>query len=199
MTTLIYITHPDVIQEPAVPVPLWALSARGRARMTALLAQPWVPTVTAVYSSAERKALDGAAILAGHLGLTSTTVAELGEVDRSSTGFLPGEEHAALARTLMEQPDVSAGGWETARQAQQRVVRAVERILSQAQPEDAIAIVGHGGVGTLLLCHLTGRPIRLSERPPGPDGGYFFIYDATGARLVAGWERMDDSRPTEMR
>jgi broad specificity phosphatase PhoE len=189
MTTLIYITHPDVIQDPAVPVPQWPLSARGRARMTALLAEPWVPTVTAVYSSTERKSLDGAAILGEHLKLTPTAVAELGEVDRSSTGFLPDAEHAALARALMAQPDVSASGWETASHAQDRVVAAVERILSRAQPEDVVAIVGHGGVGTLLLCWLTGRPISLSERPEGADGGSTFIYDTAAGELVRGWRR----------
>ena len=58
------ITHPDVIVDPNVPVPQWPLSARGRERMQQMLYQPWVATITAVYSSAEQKAIDGAHILA---------------------------------------------------------------------------------------------------------------------------------------
>ena len=115
-----YISHPDVVKDPAVPVPRWSLSERGRARMTALLARPWVAEIGAVYCSDEQKALDGAAILAGHLGLMPIVVPALGEVDRSSTGWLPEEEHAAAARRLFERPDESVRGWETAAHAQAR-------------------------------------------------------------------------------
>ena len=68
----------------------------------------------------------------------------------------------------------------------------VERALSAPRPVGDVAFIGHGGVGTLLLCQLTGRPISLAERPPGADGGYFFIYDLDTSDLVQGWERIDD-------
>ena len=69
MTDVYYISHPDVIKDPAVPVPRWPLSARGLERMTAMLARPWVHGLGAIYCSDEQKALDGAGILAAHLGL----------------------------------------------------------------------------------------------------------------------------------
>ena len=75
------ITHPDVVVDPQVPVPQWPLSARGRERMRQMLRQPWVATLTAVYSSAEQKAIDGARVLAEHLGLTPVVVEALGEVE----------------------------------------------------------------------------------------------------------------------
>ena len=37
MALVYFITHPDVTIDPAVPVPAWPLSPRGRARMTAIL------------------------------------------------------------------------------------------------------------------------------------------------------------------
>jgi len=40
MSLVYFVTHPDVEIDPAVPVPQWPLSARGRARMTTLLAKP---------------------------------------------------------------------------------------------------------------------------------------------------------------
>ncbi len=46
-----YISHPDVVKDPTIPVPRWPLSERGRARMTALLARPWVAEISAVYCS----------------------------------------------------------------------------------------------------------------------------------------------------
>lgn len=189
MTTLIYITHPDVVQDPAVPVPQWPLSERGRARMAALFDDPWIRAVTRLYSSEERKALDGAAILSERLGLPAVAVAALGEIDRSPTGWLPHDEHAAAARACFERPQESVRGWETGVHAQERVSAAVNDLLAAAAPEDVVAVVGHGGVGTLLLCRLTERPISLSERPAGADGGSTFVFDTVAGQLVRGWER----------
>jgi hypothetical protein len=84
-----FITHPDVVIDPEVPVPQWHLSQRGRERMKKLLAQPWVEGIGAVYCSTEQKAIDGAEILAAHLSIGYEMVEELGEIDRSATGYLP--------------------------------------------------------------------------------------------------------------
>jgi broad specificity phosphatase PhoE len=205
MPLIYYISHPDVIKSPDVPVPRWPLSARGRERMAALLARPWVSSLTAVYCSDEQKALDGAAILAGHLGLTPIVRPALGEVDRSSTGYLPEEEHAAAARALFERPDESARGWETARHAQERIVRTVEKItfetefgerefaLRNSVSNSDVAIVAHGAVGTFYLCYLKGVPISMAEAQPGRDGGYYYCFDAATRRLVHGWTRIEPS------
>ena len=42
MDTVYFITHPDVLIDPTVPVPEWRLNARGIARMRAMLTQSWV-------------------------------------------------------------------------------------------------------------------------------------------------------------
>ena len=215
MALVYYISHPDVVKDPAVPVPRWPLSARGRARMTAMLARPWVAGLGAVYCSDEQKALDGAAILAGHLGLKPVALAGLGEVDRSSTGWLLEEEHAA-ARQLFARPEDSVRGWETAVQAQARIVRAIDAVLRHAAdqgsgragekeplslyspslrraavPPASLAIVAHGAVGTFYLCHLKGVPISMDESQPGRDGGHYFCFEADGRRLVHGWTRIE--------
>jgi len=200
MMNVYLVTHPDVVKDPAVPVPRWPLSTRGRARMAAMLVRPWVTGIGAVYCSDEQKALDGAVILAGHLGLTPVVIPELGEVDRSSTGFLPEAEHAAAARLLFERPDESVRGWETARQAQARFVAAIEAILAgrgagehggRDVQESDIAIVAHGAVGTLYLCHLKGAPISLTEAQPGRDGGHYYCFDAATRALRHGWVRIE--------
>ncbi len=189
-----YISHPDVVKDPAVPVPRWPLSERGRGRMTALLARPWVAGLRAVYCSDEQKALDGAAILAGHLGLTPIVVPELGEVDRSSTGWLPEEEHAAAARLLFERPDESVRGWEAAAHAQTRIVAAIEAIVGSAEGGEGgggIAIVAHGAVGVFYLCHLLGEPISMAHAQPGRNGGHYYCFDATTSRLIHDWTRIE--------
>jgi broad specificity phosphatase PhoE len=217
MPLVYYISHPDVIKSPDVPVPRWPLSPRGRERMEAMLARPWVSGLGAVYCSDEQKALDGAAILAGHLGLTPFVVPELGEVDRSSTGYLPEEEHAAAARLLFERPDESVRGWETARNAQARIIAAIEAVIEHAgeqrsggegekepvrgassplhpsspAPLPSVAIVAHGAVGTFYLCHLKGAPISMADAQPGRDGGHYFWFDAETKALKGGWTRIE--------
>jgi broad specificity phosphatase PhoE len=191
-----YISHPDVVKDPAVPVPRWPLSERGRARMTALLARPWMATLGAVYCSDEQKALDGAGILAAHLGLTPIVLPALGEVDRNATGWLPEEEHAAAAQLLFAHPEESVRGWETAAHAQARIVRAIDAVVAHAAtniPTGDVAIVAHGAVGTFYLCHLKGVPISMSEAQPGRDGGYTYCFDAASRRLIHGWTRIEPS------
>jgi hypothetical protein len=42
MRWVYFITHPDVVINPEVPVPQWSLSERGKERMKALLAKPFI-------------------------------------------------------------------------------------------------------------------------------------------------------------
>ena len=187
---LYFITHPNVVVSRDVPVPRWPLSELGRERMRAGLRQPWVRDITAVYCSTEQKAIDGAEILAGHLALGFTQVAELGENDRSATGFLPPDEFERVADQFFASPDKSIRGWERAADAQSRVVRAVERIAGQ-DSGGAIAIVSHGAVGTLLYCHLAGEPIaRRWDQPPN-GGGNYYRFNVAPRRVFSWWRAFD--------
>ncbi len=191
MKLVYFITHPDVVIDPAVPVPQWPLSARGRERMEKMLAQPWIDGIGAVYCSTEQKAIDGAEILAGRLAIGYTMIAELGETDRSSTAYLPKDEHSVLAQAFFAQPETSVRGWERAIDAQRRIVRAVESVIAGDKGAGDITIVSHGGVGTLYLCHLKGRPISWDERQPGANGGCYFCFAAQGKALQHGWQPID--------
>ena len=187
---LYFITHPNVVVSRDVPVPRWPLSELGRERMRAGLRQPWVRDITAVYCSTEQKAIDGAEILAGHLALGFTQVAELGENDRSATGFLPPDEFERVADQFFASPDESIRGWERAVDAQSRVVRAVERIAGE-DSGGAIAIVSHGAVGTLLYCHLAGEPIARHWDQPPNGGGNYYCFTFAPRRVFSWWRAFD--------
>ncbi len=185
------ITHPNVQIDPAVPVPRWPLSEKGRARMHKGLAQPWVAGIQAIYCSTEQKAIDGAQILADHLGLPFTQVEALGENDRSSTGFLAPPEFERMADAFFSRPTESVRGWERAVDAQRRMVQAVEAI-ARAEGDREVAIVAHGAVGTLLYCHLAGEAIdRRWDQPPN-SGGNWYRFDCD-PRHVDGWWRAIDA------
>jgi hypothetical protein len=131
---LYFITHPNVVVSRDIPVPRWPLSELGRERMRARLKQPWLREVTSTYCSTEQKAIDGATILAEHLALDFKEVEDLGENDRSATGFLPPDEFERVADEFFRSPEKSVRGWERAIDAQSCVVRADERIAKRTAP-----------------------------------------------------------------
>lgn len=187
MGTVYFITHPDVVIDPAVAVQEWPLSGRGRARMKAMLEQEWMSGLRAIYCSTERKAIEGAAILAAALELPYSAIHELGENDRSSTGYLPQKEFTAVAAEFFGKPEESVRGWERAVDAQNRIVTAATLILREAPSEGDVAIVAHGGVGTLLLCQLANVPISRDQDQPPTNGGNYFAFDRTTLHLIHGW------------
>lgn len=186
-----FITHADVVIEPAVAITEWRLSAVGRERMRAGLAQPWVPSIQAVYCSAERKALDSAELLAAHRGLRVRVEPGLGENDRSSTGYLPREEFERMADAFFARPQQSVRGWERAADAQRRVVRAIQRIDANAQGDGNVAVVAHGAVGALLLAHLSGEDISRAWDQPGSGGGNYFSFTLKPPQLHGRWRAVD--------
>jgi broad specificity phosphatase PhoE len=190
VTNVFFITHPEVVVDPHIPVPQWKLSAHGIARARQMLEHDWVPDIGHIVSSEERKAMDMADLLAGHLGLSFSTRADLGENDRSATGYLPREEFEATADLFFAHPDRSVRGWEPARDAQARIIGAIDRILDGPPPVN-MAVIAHGGVGALLLCHLKGVPISRTEDQPGEGGGNFFVFRRADRALLRGWRPID--------
>jgi broad specificity phosphatase PhoE len=194
MQTVYFITHPDVLIDPAVPVTDWPLSPRGRERMARMLLLPWVSGVRAVWCSSERKARDGAEILAERLRLPVTVLDELSENDRSATGYLPPAEFEAVADQFFANPELTVRGWERAVEAQRRIVAAVEHVLAvSAGCGGDVAIVSHGAVGTLLLCHLCDCSIGRAHDQPPNNGGNHFAFDADTRRVRYGWQPCDDA------
>ena len=189
MTAVYFISHPEVVVDRSVPVPEWDLSEKGRQRLELLVAQPWITTIGAVVSSEERKGRTAADRIAGELGLEVRYLAELGEMDRSSTGMLEPAEFDQVVEQYFAAPNDSVRGWETAVAAQDRIIAAVERVMAQTPADLNVAIVSHGGVGTLLLTHLKGAPISRAEDQPGQ--GHYFVFDRTTRTLMHGWQPID--------
>lgn len=186
MSRLLYVgTHPEVQVEPQVPVPQWGLSADGYRRAEVLLTLPWVSQLAHVFSSAERKALQTAELLAVAVDRPVVVDEELRENDRSSTGFLPPAEFEAAADLFFRAPTASARGWETAHHAQQRVVAAVHRCLAQASTGD-VAVVAHGAVRHPAVVPPGRSAHQPAARPTRPRqlvrGGH---HDRTPAGAVA--------------
>ena len=192
MSAVIFITHPEVVIDPAVPVPRWPLSATGRARMEAFADVLAGRPVAAVWSSDEQKALDGAAILAGRLGAPHHVDEGLGENDRSSTGYIAPPEFWEVVDQFFADPDTSVRGWETARHAQARIVSALGGVDARS-PEGVVLVVSHGGVGALLTAPLQGVAIGREDRPGHAGGGCYLVIDRDPLHLRDNWRAVEDS------
>ena len=188
---ILYACHPEVVADPATPVPRWHLSDLGLHRMRAFAAA--LPRPDAVWASTECKAVEAAGILAARFGLPVQVHAGLDENDRSSTGYLPPDRFQAAADAFFAEPEASFRGWERAVDAQARVAAAWDGIV-QAQGGQApgrIVVVGHGGMGTLLMCRLAGLPI--SRAHDAPRQGCFWTWDQVAGRLAHGWRRLEEA------
>jgi broad specificity phosphatase PhoE len=192
MASLIFITHPEVVIDPAQPITEWPLNAIGRSRMERFATLLADRDVSAVYSSTERKAMDGAAIVAESLGLSYETDEALGENDRSSTGFIAPPEFWDVVREFFGRPHESIRGWERAVDVQARIVTAVSRILREDETTGDIVVVSHGAVGCLLTAHLQKVEIGKESRPQHPGGGCFILIDRDSLALTQGWRAIED-------
>jgi broad specificity phosphatase PhoE len=185
----LFITHTEVVVQPLVPTPLWHLAEHGRRRARGFAASGALAGVDLLISSTETKAVETADLMGEALGLPTVRSAQLGENDRSSTGFLPRDEFERTADAFFAEPDRSIRGWEPAIEAQDRIVSAVqEAVLTHAGQQ--IAFVAHGAVGTLLLCTLRGVPISRAHDQPRQ--GSWYAFDAQAWQAESGWLVMPD-------
>jgi len=191
MQYIYFITHPEVVIDPDIAVTDWSLSELGLLRIQSLLRQSWVDDITSLYCSTEKKAEDGAEVVASALDLSMVQLDTLGENDRSATGYLPSAEFEQVADQFFSEPDVSTRGWETARAAQSRIVGAVRKIIDEDSSTGSIAIISHGAVGALLYCYLASCNIDRKYDQPGAGGGHYFAFERQSRALVHGWRQID--------
>jgi len=169
--------------DPAVPVPRWHLAPAGIARLRRFAASGALDGVTAVWASTECKAIEGAGVLAGALGLGLRVRDDLGENDRSATGYLQAAEFERMADAFFARPEESVRGWERAVDAQARIVGAVRAVAAEANGAGDILVVAHGAVGALLRGWLLRAPI--SRALDQPEAGCWFAVGLPEWRLVA--------------
>lgn len=179
-----FLSHAEVVVEPAEPIESWGLSVVGRTRAGRADALAWDAGVDRIVSSTERKAVETAELLGAAVGLVPAQDPLLGEIDRSATGYLPPAEFEGVVDRFFAEPARSVRGWERAVDAQARIVGVVRRLTAAG---DA-TIVSHGAVGALLLADLTGAPVSRALDQPGM--GSVFAFDVRAWRATSTWERV---------
>lgn len=194
MSIVRYLSHPQVLVDPNKDVPKWSLNEIGKSRVEALVERIINDGILVgtkhIISSAEIKAIETAQPIADVLGCKLTVRPLMHENDRSATGFLKPDEFEKVADQFFTHPDISARGWETAKAAQARILEQVNKNISDNDNGDVL-FVGHGGVGTLLYCALSGNKIdRQFDQGPG-GGGNYFAFDIKTRKALHGWQIME--------
>lgn len=190
---MFYLTHPQVRIDPAIAVPEWKLSEFGAARVEQSASDPWTVHIAKIVSSAERKAIETARIMARPRSLEVEVRPLMHENDRSSTGFLQPAQFEIMRQAFFGSPDRSIRGWERAVDAQSRIVGETRAVLVALRAPGDVLLCGHGAVGTLLLCHLAKVPISVEmDQPAG--GGNVFCFDRAGGTLLHRWRTLEDLR-----
>ena len=173
------LTDPQVAVDPDVAVDRSSLGPRVR-RAAVLAGERWITSIGGIVSSEEAKAVETAAVLAG--------------------SWLPVEQRRRWARSIDRRPVPAARSFRGGRRWLLRPAvgevlvvgsapltprrassAALADLLADDTPGD-IAVVGHGGVGTLWYCHLAGLEIDRRWDQPG-QGHYFSVSRATGRPL----------------
>lgn len=118
----------------------------------------------AVYSSPLIRALRSAEIIAKSLGLKPIVIPDLRE---RSFGIWEGMSFNEIKDKYPEEFEAWAGnplkyspiGGESTVEVRDRVVNALDNLLTNHN-EERIAIVAHGGVNRIILCHVMGIPLE---------------------------------------
>ncbi|MEZ5905895.1 MAG: hypothetical protein R3C69_12640 [Geminicoccaceae bacterium] len=188
MTVIYYLSHPEVTIDPAVPVPDWALG-RGASEDRAVRVAAWLLACRRIVSSAERKAVETAELIAEASAAEITVRPAMHENDRSATGFLVPAEFEQVANAFFAQPaDRCAAGRvpSTPRRGSRPSSRRCSRTTTGPCPFSSSAMA----VGTLLYCRHAG--LAIDRRHDQPEGGSVFALDARSLAPLFTWRPMEE-------
>ena len=150
---LVLVRHSQPEIEPGKQSATWRLSELGRRRANALAAELRHYRANAIWCSREPKAVETAEIVGSVLDIPIHVKDGLEEHHRGDVPFFPTtQEFEQAIEQFFSQPARLVLGSETAMQARDRVITAIEAVRDE-ENQDAI-VVTHGTVMTLYLAQV---------------------------------------------
>jgi len=184
MTKLIYISHPSVNIDQKIPVDQWTLSDKGLYEVQNLLEKELWKEVDVIYSSKETKASTVAKMAANKFSIVHFEEKDLGETDRSSTGFIQSEEYMNVVQEAYANIETGTRGWESHNHMMERNGKVLDKI-KELHFNKTIAVVGHGGAGTTIKCYIKRIAPSFHEDPKKT--GCYFIADLDNGDILQDW------------
>lgn len=149
MYKLILVKHSKPRINPDIPAKEWVLSDKGSEYSRILAEELQKFDADIIVTSMEPKAQKTGEIVGEYLRLPVIAALGLHEHDRENAGFLSEEDFKNSVIKFFTFPGELVFGNETAKDAKERFINSVKRIVSERQGKNII-IVAHGTVITLF-------------------------------------------------
>ena len=180
-----FITHPEIIPDPSLPLSLWDYSDSGAERWEKILKKLWIKNIEKIYSSPQQRARKAAQQMADELHYELHVRDDLDAVGGSNPEKLSPEARAAGMQLFYKFPQQNMNGWEKATDAQKRIIHAIEEILKESPGLEHVAVVCHEDLGNLLICDFKQIPIQKLYYL---EIGARFFYEEG---ICKGWEMLE--------
>ncbi len=151
---LYLIAHACTRQVPDTDAALWQLNELGQKQAAALARQPFWDEVDRLLLSCEPKTRLTVAPLLEEIQIPVAEDARFNELRRTSEWT---SDYTARVAEVFRRPRQSVAGWETAAAALTRFCAGIDAWASR-QPQETLALVGHGLTFSLYRAHLLGLP-----------------------------------------
>ena len=153
---MILIKHARPEINPDVVPSRWELSEAGRESCPALAKKVALHQPVVLISSVEPKARQTADLLAAELSIPTEAAEGFHEHERDDVPHMQTREFISLMAMVFHQPHRHILGRETADQACERFLKALDGAM-QNHPDGNIAVVSHGTVIALAIAYHTGE------------------------------------------
>ncbi|WP_319499226.1 histidine phosphatase family protein [uncultured Cohaesibacter sp.] len=188
-----YLICPEVIVDAECPASEQALGIVATEQLGTFARSGVLTGTSHIFTSDWQRARQAGSILAKHLSVRPASDPDMNECE--TMGITPVPRRGLLTRIAEVFAKPSTGqldGGETALDAQDRIAAvyhmAMEQVIARGMRGDVL-FVGHGRIGALLQCHLTGQSIGSQVVEPLP--GHYFAYDWGARKMVHGWRPLD--------
>ncbi|MFN8439934.1 MAG: histidine phosphatase family protein [Caldilineaceae bacterium] len=151
---LYLITHAHTQAQPSEDATVWQLSPKGREQASLLAQQPFWEQVEQIVLSTEAKTRLTIGPVLAQRALPVYEDQRLNELRR--VGWVTNEEYGERVRKLFAEPTHSIHGWESAQDALQRVLAAINYLCAYFTGK-TVALVGHGLTLSLYRAYLLGN------------------------------------------
>ncbi len=188
MTKLIVITHPAVIIDPLIPIDEWSLSEKGWKQVRQAFKLEFWTSVDVLYSSYELKAYSMAEKASKKFSIpfdSAHKIYDLGET-RGRT-FIPPDQFDQAVKEWYSDLDHNVNGWEPINTMSKRVSTCIDSLMRKHKNR-TVAVIAHGGSGTMIKCHVQGIVPSQNEDPHKVAGGYF-VADWEEKKIIRDWTR----------
>ncbi|WP_119307559.1 histidine phosphatase family protein [Cohaesibacter haloalkalitolerans] len=150
--------------------------------------------ISYIFTSEWHGARQAGSVLAEHLTVRPVADPDMNECETMVIAPLPKRGVLDRIGQVFAKPlSGQLEGRETAQDAQDRIAAAyhlaMEQVIARGMRGDVL-FVGHGRIGALLQCHLTGQSIGSQADAPLP--GHHFAYDWGARKMLHGWRPMHE-------